>query len=59
MSVCLQEEVGDNIIQRTRNKVLEVAPDKKTFRWKTEGKAHVLKDSNQGSMLGSGVYSRR
>lgn len=51
--------MGDNIIQRTRNKVLEVAPDKKTFRWKTEGKAHVLKDSNQGSMLGSGVYSRR
>jgi len=32
VTVCLQEGVGDNSIQRTRNKVLEVAPDKTTFR---------------------------
>lgn len=40
---------GDNGTQITKNKV---APDKKTFRWKTEGKAHVSKDSNPRSMLG-------
>ena len=29
------------------------------FTRKTEGKVHVLKDSNQGSMSGSGTHPRR
>ena len=55
VTVCLQEGVGDNSIQRTRNKALEVAPDKMTFRQRTRGKVRVFKHSNPGSMLVSGI----